>query len=471
MPPGLSARIALAAALTGLGSLPSACSLGALEIYDGGLSAARDASLEDGRSIDAADDAVTAPDAALEDTGLDDLGSGDLGPADGGPFDGEASESGASDGGSIGGPGSADAGLDGGTGGADAAPDSGFPYPISNVSLAGGAFAGAVTITSSCAYDTTTERGRGPGCSALVVSSVETQIDAPDLLVFRYDALAIASSATITFAGSRIPVLVVFGAVDVSGTIDVGARLGAAGAGGDPAGICTIGQGVSASVDYGGGGGGGFGGQGGQGGNDLFARGGMIEGTERLTPIRGGCGGGDGGNVGAAGLRGAGGGAVQISAGGPLTIRGRISAGGGGGGGGFARGTHGSGGAGAGAGGAILLEAPTILIQGAAMLDANGGGGGGGATRLVDGSAGEDGRAETPALGGAPGSGGGGGSGGSGGNGGALAVSGGGDGADSSRGGGGGGGGVGRLRLNAMLGCARSRSAIISPSLPTGECP
>ena len=125
----------------------------------------------------------------------------------------------------------------------------------------------------------------------------------------------------------------------------------------------------------GGGGGGGFGTDGGKGGtgdtdgsSTVGSVAGVSRGASTLSPLLGGCRGGNG-DTGVAAGRGAG--AFQISAGGSLTMSGTVRANGGTGSDGC--GTEGSG-AGGGSGGGILLEGGTYFVTG--TTQANGGNGG-----------------------------------------------------------------------------------------------
>ncbi len=216
---------------------------------------------------------------------------------------------------------------------------------------------------------------------------------------------------------------------------------------------CTTGSGQAGStrggVDRSGGGGGGFGSSGGPGGGTSGlsgGSGGIVNGNDRLSPLRGGCPGGLGGASTA--TRALGGGALQLSVAGTLTFAGVISAPGEGG----ARVANLQGGSGAGSGGAILLEATSFTAPGG-TLAANGGGGGcggyfGGPAQVDDGASG--GASTTSAAGstcgipfpkplGGPGG---------------AGSSTGGAGDWNGFAGGGGGGGVGRIRIRTQQGCA-----------------
>ena len=129
-----------------------------------------------------------------------------------------------------------------------------------------------------------------------------------------------------------------------------------------------------------------------------------MNGLAELMPLRGGCAGGAGGdNV----LRLApGGGALQVSAFGKLTVSSVVTAPGRGGMGGPGNVLKAIAGNGGGSGGAILLEARTIDLTSSASVTANGGGGGeGGDVVNATGNPGSAGTTTlTPAAGGSGGS-------------------------------------------------------------------
>jgi hypothetical protein len=191
-------------------------------------------------------------------------------------------------------------------------------------------------------------------------------------------------------------------------------------------------------------GGGSYCGVGGKGGGADGSLGGKTYGSEDLVPLLGGSSGGNAGTQ-----AGAGGGAVQVVAGGHLTISATavIHVGGG-------EGSWNS--SGAGSGGAILLEGKQVTVLG--TLAANGGGGGEGGTF------GDDGFRASPDDVAAPG-----GYTGTeakendGGNGSAAAEI---DGLPGGTLSGGGGGGAGRIRINSASGSAIT-SGVFSPALET----
>ncbi len=215
--------------------------------------------------------------------------------------------------------------------------------------------------------------------------------------VFVVMELTVDAGTLVNVEGQRSLVLLVDGAANIHGVINASAHASVAGPGGHNGGApgqqgngsCggSPGQGEQASHGCNsGGGGGGHAGAGGEGGNSTcgsaFVGGFGGPGTcgvPELVPLVGGSGGAGGvpiPNVTASpGAGGGGGGALQLSAGGGIFVGGTGGINTGGGGGGQCTS---AGGAGAGAGGAILLEGPTVTVQGGGVLAANGGGGGGG---------------------------------------------------------------------------------------------
>ena len=188
---------------------------------------------------------------------------------------------------------------------------------------------------------------------------------------------------------------------------------------------------------------------------------GPVYGDADLVPLYGGSGGGAGADEIAAG--GDGGGAIQISAGGTLTVNadGVIDASGEGG-----YGARRGGGGGGGAGGGVLLEAAAISIAGS--VGAPGGGGGGGRDNWGDERAGHGSRWDPPdELRGLPGGGRGPVYGGTGGLGSSEAGGNGENGQtkhDPNGAGGGGGGGAGRIRLNVRSDDALMLTGNLVPS-------
>jgi hypothetical protein len=280
-------------------------------------------------------------------------------------------------------------------------------------------FANAPNTTLNCGTTTLDTTPATPTlsnwCGTAPALVVQNQNGGPSVVVVALTGLTIASGSTLRLVGSRPVVLAVVGDVAIQGSIDANASAATAGAGGNWS--CAASAGAdgtgNSSTGAGGGGGGGFsttGGQGGPGGSGSQGASGTARGDANIVPLIGGCNGGRGGGCPSAYLA-AGGGAVQISASGNVTVSGTVSANGAGGSSGC--GSEG-GGSGGGSGGAVLIEGHTLNI-GAGTLTANGAGGG-----SADGNGGNgSGTAGT--------------SGSNGGNGGA-------------NGGGGGGGGYGRIR-------------------------
>lgn len=330
-----------------------------------------------------------------------------------------------------------------------------FPFTPSNFAEAQLPDAGAVfTIGTSITLDTDTVTTT-PGMTL----PPSTVIDGGQpVLLFRIDTLTVNNNVVVTVEGSRPVIFAVTGNATIS---NGGALIVRAGAGHPTCG--NGGNGTASGGCESGGGGGGFGSPGARGGacGGQSGDAGVANGGETLVPLRGGC---RGGNVTPTNTPGgAGGGAVQLTVAGTLTVNGRIGAPGRGGAGAP---SGDNGGGGAGSGGGVLLEADVLQLQGNARITANGGGGGEG-SRGQSGNPGQDGRTmdEAVAAGGINGSA-------SGGNGGAGAVrmtgavS--GSAGTSGAGAGGGGGGVGRIRFNVKTTCTRAGSAVVSPALSNG---
>jgi len=207
--------------------------------------------------------------------------------------------------------------------------------------------------------------------------TIHSQSSGPGLAVVAFRNLNINSGSSLRIQGSRPAVLVVFGNATIAGTIDASASGTTAYAGGNY--DCDANAPEPVDADSGddetsGGGGGGFGtagGYGGKGDDTAKVAGGSTRGTASLVPLLGGCPGGIGGLCGSAGS-GAGGGAIQLSVGGTLTLSGTVRANGGDGPnrcGGYL------GGGGGGSGGAIKIDA-VDLVTSSPTIQANGGDGG-----------------------------------------------------------------------------------------------
>jgi hypothetical protein len=268
---------------------------------------------------------------------------------------------------------------------------------------------------------------------------VQTQQNGPDLVVVPMKSLSVAAGSTFRVLGSRPVALLVFGDVNVAGTIDVSANGSSGGAGNEWncfQAVGTNGQATrSDGGQNGGGGGGAFGANGGNGGSSSDrsgGSGGQPRGSNVLSPLIPGCNGGWGGGCGAG--PGGGGGAVELAASGRVDISGRVLARGADG----VNGCDATGGAtGGGSGGGILIQGNQVFHSGS--LIAEGGRGGRGAG-LNGGNGGLGGTTDV----GQPGANG------------------------NGKGGGGGGGSTGRIRIAGAQGC--SLTGAISP-VASLSCP
>jgi len=230
-----------------------------------------------------------------------------------------------------------------------------------------------------------------------------------------------SSSTKVRVIGSRPLVIVAGDSIIINGVLDGGGQGGQAGPAGGAAGIGSGagGAGAPGTANATGGAGGGYGTSGGAGGarpttgggSNAGPVGGVTYGSPILTTLVGGSGGGNGvstsGNTIFCGDSspggGAGGGAIQLSARVSVSVAtyhssffgaigGIVSVSGGAGAGGCGASTRTASGAGGGSGGAVLVEAPSVVISG--VLGASGGGGGSGGHQnfgTVNGSDGRDG--------------------------------------------------------------------------------
>jgi len=270
--------------------------------------------------------------------------------------------------------------------------------------------------------------------------------------------LNLPATSQIIVTGIRPVIFAIFGDATIEGTIDArsvdntrpGAGTGYAGCG-----LMSGGDATGAS----GGGGAAFGNQGSKGEGPGGGDAGVPSANDALKPLHGGCEGGKGSDSGGSLTPegGFGGGAVQLSTLGTLTVRGTISTSGSGGRGGFAnQGADDIGGGGGGSGGAILLEARSLVVEANAKLTCNGGGGGGGREDMAAaGNPGQNGSLDTATAA-------------TGGQGGTANAGNGASGATSTSvagvipassginaaGSGAGGGGLGRIRFNASSSCS-----------------
>jgi hypothetical protein len=287
--------------------------------------------------------------------------------------------------------------------------------------------------------------------------------------VLHVASLTLDAQRTLTVRGDGPLIVAVYGDTDLSGRIVTEASPG------PPFNGCDARPGVDStqSTAAGGGGGGGLASAGGRGGNSAAMGG--TGGSARPSPPRiiRGCSGADGGkrstDTAPRPAGGLGGGGLQISAAGRLTVRSAaelLGAGQGGEGGILTR----SGGAGGGSGGVFWLEARDLVLEAGARINVTGGGGGGGADGSTPGDPGDPGSSAAPLAGADGGDGNAGNSGGSGGHGVIPAF-------DGDRGsdtqdeaGGGGGGGSGWIILRPAVTCAGTGSILLGVIAAAGSC-
>lgn len=341
----------------------------------------------------------------------------------------------------------------------NAAPSSLFPYPPSNFAESDLPTDGGLALTLGASRTLNTDNTPTLSGTSMPPFRIFTPTGGVPTVLVSLTGLNVTGTNVLTITGARPLIIAVVGNVQIDGKI-------VARNAGTPAACGNGGNGGSGSGNgIGGGGGGGFGSIGGVGGTTggTAATAGPVNGGATLTPLRGGC---KGGNASAAN-GGTGGGAFQLTVSGTLSLNGFIAAPGGGGN----AGTNNSDGAGGGgSGGGILLEGASVTFSGLTRLTANGGSGGeGAANNGTNGSAGSEGNDNsTTATPGGSGSS-------SGGNGGAGAAgttaagSGSGAGSDND-GSGGGGGGVGRVRVNATTCMKNGTGQVFSPAFTGATC-
>ena len=277
-----------------------------------------------------------------------------------------------------------------------------FPYAVSNVrtSLFPPAN-GRVLINCPVVFNTTDGGVSGNWCGNLPPAVTFTaQIAgsaAPAVVLSARNFEITSDGGSLRLVGNRPAIILVYGTAPtiIDGRLDVHAERSVPGAGGNHAqcGAQRGDNGLRANVGSGsevgtGGGGAGFATRGGNGGATSWLQ--MLRGGDggspgpvTPVPLYGGCSGGVGGittlgGMGSAGVGctgGAGGGAIQISAAGPIRVGGTavITCSGGGGSAPPARGGHG--GCGGGSGGVLLLEGAMLDLRPGAWLTSNGGGG------------------------------------------------------------------------------------------------
>jgi hypothetical protein len=278
---------------------------------------------------------------------------------------------------------------------------------------ASGAVVGGTTVLSSTGNGVVCPAISGDTCggtATLDCSNGQTQsgsdAGASPVMVVRLSGLSVTNNHLIALTGDKPFVFLVAGdvVVDTGGRIDVSGMQTTPGPGGN-GGVCGASTGpagdtASGGSGPGGGAGGGFGTAGGAGSVPFGVGGpgtpppGGVVAAGGIEPLRGGCSGGTGGSGGVS-AAGAGGGAIEISASGTITLghggdtpttTGIMSAGGGGSPSG---GIYASGGGGS--GGAILLASPVAAtFRGNSAARANGGGSGGAGGPGADGHSGDD---------------------------------------------------------------------------------
>jgi hypothetical protein len=267
---------------------------------------------------------------------------------------------------------------------------SAFPYTPSNFPVPDAGWSPAVHLTFGCDpdFDSSAETFAHM-CGQTLPAPQDVQLsDGTTAVLLPFGGLNIDTFVTFTIRGNKPVIIAVAGDATMNGEIlrlPVGNAMGCGSGTGNGGGFSGGGRGS-------GGGGGAFGSVGSSGGGVPSTSGGnagAVASSLTLVPLRGGCSGGNGGtDSNNAGTGGAGGGAIQLSVAGTLTLGGYISAGGAGGQAG--QGTS-SGGGGGGSGGGVLVEANTLNIGGTAKILTNGGGGGEGASSNAAGQNGQDG--------------------------------------------------------------------------------
>lgn len=372
-----------------------------------------------------------------------------------------------------------------------------FPFTVSNVDINAlpRPDSGLTVGCATAEIQTGPDAPRWVPCSgamgAPLLSVVRLPGSTEEAVVAQVTTLSIPGPGALVATGTRPIIVVVERDATINGTLTsgfifpqgqnplpsrypAGASLPSWAGMGMPKSHCTTGTGLdgNGTDDFGSGASGGsFGTVGAQGGaanlSPVDVAGGLpsaSNGFPELVPLRGGCSGGNGGKAdGTSGGGGVGGGAIQVSVGGTLTVRGgRLGARGGGG----LSGQTNRGGGGGGSGGGVLVEATQLKLENGALVQAHGGGGGEGAPSGV--TRGEDGSASsvTPAAGASATT-----PGGNGGNGATLTAPAtvGGNGVQDGTAGGGGGGGLGRIRFNVHGTCTLDGGTVSPPA--TGNCP
>lgn len=350
-------------------------------------------------------------------------------------------------------------------------PSNFFPDDIPDASIA------PATVFTGCTVEFDTSSNTfvdGGWCNQVKPTPyVFVQDGGVSTTVLPMEGFELSAGSTLILYGSRPVILAVYGPAAIHGVIDArsidATRVGP---GGNWSG-CGLMNGGHALLSAGGGGAG-FGTAGARGGGAGFGDGGLAGTNSLLQPLTGGCLGGRGHDSSSRyeAPGGPGGGAVQLSSSGVLTVTGTISTSGGGGQGGFMGAMDHNGGGGGGSGGAILLEGQQLSLAASARLTCNGGAGGGGREDgLAIGVTGQGGSltTTTPAIGGQGGTppAGDGGSGAAG-----LLVASPGVAGVGIIGSGGGGAGLGVIRLNGVSLCSIDAGVVLSGAVTRSpSCP
>lgn len=258
----------------------------------------------------------------------------------------------------------------------DVAPSNGLASALDSTDTAP-----AITFVGDSTLDTSTGAATNNGAAIVVPSLTINGIRA-----FAFRSVRIEGALRVT--GTAPVAIVVDGDVEIVGLLDVSASGATAGPGATTSGTCIGGfyTGIEVGTNGVGGGGGGRDTRGGNGGANgaghIGADGGAPLQDGDLSPLTGGCSGGEGqerSGVIAHALGGGGGGAIQIVSRTRIVLSGSgvIDASGGGGQSAAPVGTDSSvAGGGGGSGGAILLEAPIVTMTGATVAISTKGGGG-----------------------------------------------------------------------------------------------
>jgi len=268
-----------------------------------------------------------------------------------------------------------------------------FPYTPSNFdpALTIGADAG-VSLNCNATIDTTAANHFPQWCNVVPTAQTVTMPDGGGNALLVIASSFAVNGNTLRVTGDVPLIIAVTGDATLNGDILVANIDGGVPPGGShnapgAAAWCTTGAGGtghSGTNTSGGGGGGSLGTAGtvgGDGNNGTNMNGGAAGMTSQptLSPLTGGCPGGKGGDGATNG--GFGGGVLQISVAGTLSINGgKIGAPGLQGHGGDRNAVNACGGGGGGSGGALLFEAYAFATNGNPLLSTNGGGGGEGAT-------------------------------------------------------------------------------------------